>query len=599
MKNALSLPFERNRYYPGKMLTSLDFTAEQAYINDKRRFVNSMMIGQGIICGCGVTQVDDQSIMVASGVAVDAQGRELVIDTSVVKKLSAIVGFEQLRTNDVALCLRYKEADVHAVYAVGKTEAGEDFEYNRVKESYEMFLLDQEDVYQQEEFSTRFLESQVLYEDVNFKVKLQIPRVLCTGQFGKCRICIQKKSSGDHKIYFHGSLQIPAFESMEGTHEITMDISEENLYAGGETVHEYWFLVDKQEKRETDVVMKEGETKILVDAVNMEPPLAGSIKLEISRDDPHEIIARSIGSMNLDYLLSRQTNEYISIAELKLVRTESAYVIDTVIENSVKKYVDSIAFEGLRRLYSSFYETDLGNLYGRKGKEKPQEDMVTAGSANRMSSPGIASGTLEIPIGECAKKGEIYYSGEILHGLGKGNVYVQVGFELYEENEKQEQKTKITIYGDQNLFDNGNGVKGVKTAVKVLEDKGSFIVAAKTEQEIDYMVLNFQWVAIKFPQKAEMELQENSVKHAIRAETPTVKLSTKSSYYFNVKFENMEPCSITYELTETGNGEISADGVYTAPNKEGVFEIRIYCTDNPSICTYAYAIVKRGNKENG
>ena len=36
-------PFERNRYYSGKMLTSADFAAEQEYGNNKRRFLNNLM----------------------------------------------------------------------------------------------------------------------------------------------------------------------------------------------------------------------------------------------------------------------------------------------------------------------------------------------------------------------------------------------------------------------------------------------------------------------------------------------------------------------------------------------------------------------------
>ena len=38
---------------------------------------------------------------------------------------------------------------------------------------------------------------------------------------------------------------------------------------------------------------------------------------------------------------------------------------------------------------------------------------------------------------------------------------------------------------------------------------------------------------------------------------------------------------------------MTADGIYTAPAREGVYEIRIYCTDRPLVCTYAYAIVKK------
>ncbi len=42
-------PFERNRYYAGKMLTSADFTAEQDYFNNKRKFLNQILFGYGII----------------------------------------------------------------------------------------------------------------------------------------------------------------------------------------------------------------------------------------------------------------------------------------------------------------------------------------------------------------------------------------------------------------------------------------------------------------------------------------------------------------------------------------------------------------------
>ena len=50
---------------------------------------------------------------------------------------------------------------------------------------------------------------------------------------------------------------------------------------------------------------------------------------------------------------------------------------------------------------------------------------------------------------------------------------------------------------------------------------------------------------------------------------------------------------IALVLTAAGSGEVTTDGVYTAPSKEGVYEIRIYCSDMPMVCTYAYAIVKK------
>jgi hypothetical protein len=73
----------------------------------------------------------------------------------------------------------------------------------------------------------------------------------------------------------------------------------------------------------------------------------------------------------------------------------------------------------------------------------------------------------------------------------------------------------------------------------------------------------------------------------------TVQLGKKEKYFFEVDFENMQPCALSYELTEKGSGEIGEDGVYRAPAKEGVYEIKIYCTDKPRIATYVYAIINK------
>ena len=40
MKNMKYFPFERNKYFYGKLLTVDDFETEQRYMNDKRRVLN-------------------------------------------------------------------------------------------------------------------------------------------------------------------------------------------------------------------------------------------------------------------------------------------------------------------------------------------------------------------------------------------------------------------------------------------------------------------------------------------------------------------------------------------------------------------------------
>ena len=153
--------------------------------------------------------------------------------------------------------------------------------------------------------------------------------------------------------------------------------------------------------------------------------------------------------------------------------------------------------------------------------------------------------------------------------------------------------SSATVYGDPALFSPAQPSVTAETAVKVLNDKGSFVVALRLLQDVKQLVLTYRWVAIRYAGDDLQDEFEETGNQNIAAVTPTIVVGTKESYFFQVKYNNMKPCSVAYELTEPGSGEITADGIYTAPAKEGVYEIKIYCMDKPLICTYAYAIVKK------
>ena len=181
-----------------------------------------------------------------------------------------------------------------------------------------------------------------------------------------------------------------------------------------------------------------------------------------------------------------------------------------------------------------------------------------------------------------------------MHGLGAGTVYVEIGQEFMDEDRVKGANTKSTVYGNSRLFaQTGKNIPKTEKAVKVLNDKGSFVAAVSFAEETDCLMLSYRWVAVKFANNDIMEVEDKVENQWIEAETPTVVLGTRESYYFGVKFHEMDKCSISYQVTEEDGGEISMDGVYTAPNKEGVFEIMITCMEHPHICTYAYAIVKK------
>lgn len=137
-------------------------------MNGKRQFVNRMVTGAGIVCGLNVISLDDLSLMVESGVAIDGRGREIVADSSVVKKLSAIAGFESLKTGRASLCVRHQETETQPVYAISRQDSDRDFEYNRIEDGYELFLTDASEWDQVFEAETEFYTGGVLFENQDY-----------------------------------------------------------------------------------------------------------------------------------------------------------------------------------------------------------------------------------------------------------------------------------------------------------------------------------------------------------------------------------------------------------------------------------------------
>lgn len=592
MENHQLFPFERNRYYTGKLLTSTDFQTEQTYMNNKRRFINYLMFGSGVVCGLSVFNLDDLSIMVESGVALDRLGREIVVETSVVKKLSAIDGFEQLHSVNASLCLRYKEKQVHPVYSIDKQGKDEEYECNRVTEGYQLFLADTEMLEQEYQMDSEFFSKSVLYEDENYIVDIKMPAVVSCGKKVKFLLRIQKNTNEKKSISADITLQAPAFFSNQGEHEITVHTGLISLEKDEVFEQEYWLTAQEQEMPETSMIAKIHDIHIQIDEVEVSRNESFVLKTSISASTPRELITREIGKISLEMRALSGAVDYIRLADFTLVRTDSAYIIDEINEIKAKKYISVPAEEDLRSEYNSFFDRP----YLEKSVAKKEEIEETVKNIRPYQEPIYATGICEIPLGAETQVGDIRYSSEIMHGLGKGDVYVQVGVEYFTQDRTLGLGTqaKQTIYGNAELFAADHvPISFVETAVKVNVDKGSFSVAAKLIKETTYTILTLRWIAIQLPLNNQEKVEVSTEGKSITAETPTVVLEPRESYFFNVRFENLEPCGLTYVLTEPASGEITRDGIYTAPAKEGVYEIQIFCTGIPLIHTYAYAVVKK------
>ena len=182
LKNLRYFNFERNKYFYGKLLSVDDFESEQRYMNDKRRIINRFVHGTGVVCGMNVVPVDDITVSIEMGLALDSAGREIMLEQPVIKRLSTIDGFDAYTEEDeensfLYLCIEYDETEKEPVHSItgAKNENGMGVAYNKYAEGYHLFLTNQEP---EEGDASRALyeDTKTIYWGNGFRIRQVVPK---------------------------------------------------------------------------------------------------------------------------------------------------------------------------------------------------------------------------------------------------------------------------------------------------------------------------------------------------------------------------------------------------------------------------------------
>ena len=182
MSNADFFPMERNRYFYGKLLTVRDFEIEQRYNRSKTQLFNRLRFGAGVVCGLGVAASDDTTLLIESGMALDYQGRMIVLEEPMLRKLQMIEGQETLLGQSTGyLCMAYDETDIEPVNAVG-ADTGESRQFNMTREGCRVYLTAQPPAYQGLLEAAGRENVTVLYASNELTLVLCVPSNVCGGQ---------------------------------------------------------------------------------------------------------------------------------------------------------------------------------------------------------------------------------------------------------------------------------------------------------------------------------------------------------------------------------------------------------------------------------
>ena len=111
------MSIKRPHYFTYQFLREQDFKDEQAYHMQMRRLHNSMLHGWGVVVGLEVKKKGEREITITPGMAINNEGRELVLTEPVHRDLSS---FERNSHTYIALAYTetWDEADLHSAGGV-------------------------------------------------------------------------------------------------------------------------------------------------------------------------------------------------------------------------------------------------------------------------------------------------------------------------------------------------------------------------------------------------------------------------------------------------------------------------------------------------
>ncbi|KRE72994.1 hypothetical protein [Paenibacillus sp. Soil750] len=525
MKKSRYYPFERNRYFYGKLLTVRDFESEQKYFNDKRRMMNRLLHGSGVLTGLQVVAVDEKSVSVEMGAAIDALGREIVVPSPMTMKLSMMDGFSNNQyAKNVYLCIAYDEKEKEPVHAVANSSVRSDEinDYNRVLESYRLFI--REDAPDPASLPLATLSDQtiVLYQDKQVRVLQTTPRYVNPGQLFEMTLRFEKTLKAG-RLSFQYELDAHRVEAINGT---TIVFQEPQDAQESEYEMKVLLRADSTAAVKATVGVKAGTGALKLDDRQLELQAQSIGEISIVTEAVKERLMSDFVKQSLEASLEAPSEPCIYLAKICLIQVGPTYVIESVEQVPFGEYVYNTSV--MYRLgQASQYREETSGQFVTKSKVKtlapgqmPELNVkynpliselsfdlgIPAGGGSGIA--GIVSGYVDIPIEPFTKIAvspfgramKSFYSGEIVHGLGEGNVLIITSL----EERSGDAFSDILSSGDRVYGGASEVFKGsefepdapeVKIGTIAYPQKGTFRIGVKVQQSGEQGNVRVRWWA--------------------------------------------------------------------------------------------------------
>ncbi|MDO4731787.1 MAG: hypothetical protein Q4B14_06705 [Clostridia bacterium] len=566
---------ERNNYFFGKLMTVKDFENEQTYFNSKRQLCSNMLHGFGIVSGLKVFLINNQTLSVDAGLAIDQNGREVMLPEACVKKISVIDGFEEYcDEKELYLCIRYKEDLEETTFSVAGSGKGSDIkqEYNRIQEGCQLFFTNQVPDEKSIGLSYLMFEEKVIYDNDGVTLKAVFPKYINPSKLFKMTLIFEKKNVSA-PVNFDFELSGEFFKSKEKEDSVKISYRETEISTYKTFKKDYFVYCDAVSDTLTDIEVKKKSFKLEIG--NKINKIESDIKhsIVVTEQSLKDVLINQYYSLDLDSAISYKDEACIYLAKINLVSNQSDYFIEAFENNPFDQYLFSTQMLSLFDVLdgeSMDLPIDLAEL------EQEVSDDVSVVSP-LVSGIDCVTGIEEITFGFYPKVGKSYFSNEFVHGLGYGQISIVLAVDNPENLATGEEH--IFYFGNRAVFDDEDlpiTSAKVDVAATVNPEKGTMKIGVQLLEKTEQTSVRVRWWAFK-PTNNQLEedveiLLEDNVK--VVASPATAQVEPLGQFRFTAKIEGSSSQEVKWYLPEEGTGSIDNNGLYTAPSKEGVYEVR-------------------------
>jgi len=591
MKLDTFFPMERNRYFYGKLLTVRDLEIEQRYHCSKRELLNRVLQGAGVVCGFGVTASDDTTLMIESGLALDYQGREIVLPETIFRKLPMLEGHDTLTGHqDAYLCAAYQETETEPVNAVG-SEVKESRQFNMLQEGCRLFLTAQPPEYRGLLEAAGKENISVFYSSDELTLILSVPSAVCTASEFLVQVLVVKNENTP-PINFTLEGQSAFVETEDGRVHLT-------------------YRESPEEKRKVYTVDFRLRSRAISDVTSQLFPAGGELNLELGshryknyltlesavylcRDMAAlEARRRSIDSLE-HHLLGRDIPIYL--AKLELIHTAGSVFVGGVTN---LPFLQTTRRESAGGGQGGGKLTVTASARALEYWQKPDVRAVYQSAGNSLHldfgipSPeqydyAVSHGVIDLTLPGGIRVNSRILSDEVAHGLGPGAVDVRLSLEFLDGQDRL-----ALLYGNSEVFKMRNSpvaAPWVEAAAVVYPEKGTLRVGLWLHDTVDGNQVRVHYFVQKPERDTSKLLAQRQLSLAVTPEFSRLGVGQKLQFQADVV--GSEDHTVLWSVKEDNGGAIDRNGLYQAPELPGTYEIVAVASADQTVTASAFVIVE-------